>query len=81
MGYQTLTNKDGKNYVATCCNVVAQLIETRIDSEIIETRKIRDSDVEFKVTSRTHIVRCPNYHCGRDFEVNDVVDERLDRKV
>jgi len=69
-----LKNKDGRPYSATCCNVVAELINTRVTGERVEQRGTNGDRHEVKIVSRTHTVRCPNYHCQREYEVHDTIE-------
>jgi hypothetical protein len=91
-GYKWLAHNGKAGYVVSCCNVLGELIETEPKPMRVEVRevneyignqddkgkpKIEPHDVEFEVTPRANKVRCPNYHCRREFFVVDRLEHRI----
>jgi hypothetical protein len=79
---------EDKAAIAACCNVVAELLRTEVDSDEDEERLIEFDDrtdlVLVNVKSLTHFLRCPNYHCRRDSKIHQTVEvkgETLQRDV
>ena len=71
-----LKNSDGRPYLATCCNVVAEHVSSDIDLEYFDDRIVDGEEFEVLVTEQTHHMICPNDHCRTEFEVYQTTEER-----